>query len=112
LYNRICPLEKHWTKCISVAGDCVDNREVFVYIYCCFLCQATNFLNGLVRAGSDVNVFCLIFYSALEKIILNGYLALGLMYFFTVGEDEVKAWTVQVGHTNTLSRLYVCYMQH
>jgi len=34
--------------------------------------------------------------SALEKIILNGYSALGLMYFFTVGEDEVKAWTIQV----------------
>lgn len=33
--------------------------------------------------------------SALEKIILNGYSALGLMYFFTVGEDEVKAWTIQ-----------------
>jgi obg-like ATPase 1 len=33
--------------------------------------------------------------SALEKIILTGYKALGLMYFFTVGEDEVKAWTIQ-----------------
>jgi len=33
--------------------------------------------------------------SALEKIILNGYTALGLMYFFTSGEDEVKAWTIQ-----------------
>lgn len=21
------------------------------------------------------------------------------MYFFTAGEDEVKAWTIQVGHT-------------
>jgi obg-like ATPase 1 len=35
--------------------------------------------------------------SALEKIILNGYSALGLMYFFTAGEDEVKAWTIQKG---------------
>lgn len=33
--------------------------------------------------------------SALEKIILNGYQSLGLMYFFTAGEDEVKAWTIQ-----------------
>jgi obg-like ATPase 1 len=32
--------------------------------------------------------------SALEKIIVNGYAALGLMYFFTSGEDEVKAWTI------------------
>lgn len=35
--------------------------------------------------------------SSLEKIILNGYNALGLMYFFTSGEDEVKAWTIQKG---------------
>lgn len=32
--------------------------------------------------------------SALEKIILTGYKALQLMYFFTVGEDEVRAWTI------------------
>jgi len=36
--------------------------------------------------------------SSLEKIIVNGYAALGLMYFFTSGEDEVKAWTIPVCH--------------
>ncbi|XP_013387997.1 obg-like ATPase 1 isoform X2 [Lingula anatina] len=35
--------------------------------------------------------------SALSKIIVTGYKALQLHYFFTVGEDEVKAWTVQKG---------------
>lgn len=35
--------------------------------------------------------------SALEKIIVNGYKALNLIYFFTSGKDEVKAWTIQVG---------------
>ena len=34
--------------------------------------------------------------SALEKIIVQGYKALQLMYFFTAGHDEVKAWTIQV----------------
>lgn len=34
--------------------------------------------------------------SALEKIILAGYRALQLCYFFTCGKDEVKAWTVQI----------------
>ena len=34
---------------------------------------------------------------ALEKIILQGYKALQLMYYFTCGEDEVKAWTIQKG---------------
>lgn len=33
--------------------------------------------------------------NALEKIILTGYKALQLMYYFTSGEDEVKAWTIQ-----------------
>jgi len=33
--------------------------------------------------------------SALDKIIVTGYKALGLIYFFTCGADEVKAWTIQ-----------------
>jgi obg-like ATPase 1 len=35
--------------------------------------------------------------SNLDKIILAGYKALQLEYFFTAGADEVKAWTVQRG---------------
>lgn len=35
--------------------------------------------------------------SALDKIIIQGYKALQLMYFFTSGPDECKAWTIQVG---------------
>ncbi|KAF5307671.1 hypothetical protein FQR65_LT06726 [Abscondita terminalis] len=35
--------------------------------------------------------------SALDKIILQGYKALQLEYFFTAGADEVKAWTIQKG---------------
>jgi len=37
--------------------------------------------------------------SILEKIIVQGYKALQLQYFFTAGEDEVKAWTIQRGST-------------
>merc|ERR1719507_2998960 len=33
--------------------------------------------------------------SILDKIVVQGYKALQLQYFFTAGEDEVKAWTVQ-----------------
>lgn len=33
--------------------------------------------------------------SALEKIIVTGYKALQLIYFFTAGKDEVRAWTIQ-----------------
>lgn len=35
--------------------------------------------------------------SVLKKIIVAGYKALQLQYFFTAGPDEVKAWTVQHG---------------
>jgi len=35
--------------------------------------------------------------SVLDKIIVTGYKALQLEYFFTAGEDEVKAWTIQKG---------------
>jgi len=34
-------------------------------------------------------------HSMLEKIIVQGYKALQLIYFFTSGADEVKAWTIQ-----------------
>ncbi|XP_075220147.1 obg-like ATPase 1 [Lycorma delicatula] len=35
--------------------------------------------------------------SALDKIVVQGYKALRLHYFFTAGPDEVKAWTIQKG---------------
>lgn len=35
--------------------------------------------------------------SALPKIIVAGYQAINLMYFFTAGADEVRAWTLRVG---------------
>lgn len=34
--------------------------------------------------------------SQLPKIIQTGYKTLQLVYFFTAGKDEVKAWTIQV----------------
>ena len=36
--------------------------------------------------------------SALPKIITAGYHALHLCYFFTAGEDEVRAWTIRRGN--------------
>lgn len=35
-------------------------------------------------------------HTMLDKIIVAGYKALQLEYFFTSGADEVKAWTIQV----------------
>lgn len=35
--------------------------------------------------------------SALGKIIVTGYKALNLGYFFTTGKDEVRAWTIHKG---------------
>ncbi|XP_065319535.1 obg-like ATPase 1 isoform X2 [Gordionus sp. m RMFG-2023] len=36
-------------------------------------------------------------YSVIDKIIVNGFKALNLQYFFTAGADEVRAWTIQIG---------------
>ena len=33
----------------------------------------------------------------LPRIIKTGYKTLDLVYFFTAGEDEVRAWTIKVG---------------
>lgn len=48
--------------------------------------------------------FC---FSALDKIIVQGYKALQLEYFFTAGPDEVKAWTIQVRKCEKYSTLIV-----
>lgn len=37
--------------------------------------------------------------SPLEKMIRNAYELLGLQSFFTVGEDECRAWTIKKGYT-------------
>ena len=52
----------------------------------------------------------------LAKMIRLSYALLGLQSFFTVGEDEVRAWTIAVGapavdaagtiHTDLGARLY------
>lgn len=35
--------------------------------------------------------------SILPKIVVTGYKTLQLIYFFTAGEDEVRAWTIRTG---------------
>ncbi|MCK6605946.1 MAG: redox-regulated ATPase YchF [Ignavibacteriaceae bacterium] len=37
--------------------------------------------------------------SALERILSTSYQYLGLKSFFTVGEDETRAWTIKTGYT-------------
>ncbi|MCK5741159.1 MAG: DUF933 domain-containing protein, partial [Chlorobi bacterium] len=37
--------------------------------------------------------------SALSRLIRSAYALLGLQSFFTVGEDECRAWTITVGMT-------------
>jgi obg-like ATPase 1 len=43
--------------------------------------------------------------STFEKIIVQGYKCLHLMYFFTAGHDEVKAWSIQVCLTLFLKKI-------
>jgi GTP-binding protein YchF len=40
---------------------------------------------------------------ASDRLIRAAYAALGVMSFFTVGEDEVRAWTIPVGSTSIVA---------
>lgn len=42
-------------------------------------------------------LFCIGTKSALPRIAVSGYQALGLQYYFTCGPDEVRAWTIRKG---------------
>ena len=44
--------------------------------------------------------------STLDKIIAQGYKSLNLMYFFTAGPKEVKAWTIQVRYLFSLIKFH------
>ena len=37
--------------------------------------------------------------SGLDRLIIAGYLLLGLQTYFTAGEKEVRAWTINIGDT-------------
>ncbi len=41
------------------------------------------------------NIFFEVSTSMMSRIIKTGYKALDLVYFFTAGPDEVRAWTVR-----------------
>ena len=56
--------------------------------------------------------FLLFSFSVLEKIIVQGYKALGLQYFFTAGPDEVKAWTIQVTEKKKKCQFYILKENH
>merc|ERR1712099_129101 len=47
--------------------------------------------------GSEAAVKAAGGYRQQDKIVVQGYKALQLQYFFTAGPDEVKAWTIQKG---------------
>lgn len=46
-------------------------------------------------------------WTVLDKIIVSGYKALQLEYFFTAGADEVKAWSVQVRPHSTVYFFFI-----
>ena len=49
--------------------------------------------------------------SNLDKIVNTGYKALQLEYFFTAGEKEVKAWTIQVKRSFLTIVWSHCYLK-
>jgi obg-like ATPase 1 len=73
---------------IAVPRDCPPTS---------FLCFDTCYFNKeTIEEAIDLSYLSSLLFSALDKIIVQGYKALHLQYFFTSGHDEVKAWTIQV----------------
>ncbi|ORX84210.1 GTP-binding protein YchF [Basidiobolus meristosporus CBS 931.73] len=52
-------------------------------------------ISGLTRKEREATLSSLSTTSALSEIIVAGYKALQLIYYFTAGTDEVRAWTVR-----------------
>jgi len=87
------------SSCVSFGDSPTVSSCVVILMY-----NFLNLLDGSIRSRHYrrlswtvcLSVCCVFHCSNLEKIIVTGYKALQLIYFFTVGPDEVKAWTVQV----------------
>lgn len=69
-------------------------RETVLIPYCADLERE---LSELDQAAKDARLAEIGVPSMLNKIVTTGYDKLNLMYFFTTGEDEVKAWTIKKG---------------
>ena len=56
-----------------------------------------NLLNGIKEFGADYVVIDLAKATAVPELIRKAYDVLGLVSFFTTGEDETRAWTIRRG---------------
>ena len=61
-----------------------------------FSCDLESKISTMPAAERDEFLKQLNTTSVLPKIVVTGYKALQLIYFFTAGPDEVRAWTIRV----------------
>jgi len=76
----------------------IDAREVYegAVPLIPFSCELESKISTMAAAERDEYLKSLGTTSVLPKIIVTGYKALQLIYFFTAGADEVRAWTIRV----------------
>jgi len=76
----------------------IDAREVYegAVPLIPFSCELESKISTMSAAERDEYLKSLGTTSVLPKIIVTGYKALQLIYFFTAGADEVRAWTIRV----------------
>ncbi|KAJ8872418.1 hypothetical protein PR048_026022 [Dryococelus australis] len=88
---------------VGIVPDDVAGRLIFSGISRLLHSQLTSLSPALKTSMLRVTLNSLT-HIALDKIIVHGYKALQLQYFFTCGPDEVKAWTIQL----SLTPEYIC----
>jgi ribosome-binding ATPase YchF (GTP1/OBG family) len=57
------------------------------------------FRKEMMGVGADVSREALAKWDGINNLITEGYKLLGLDTYFTTGEDETRAWTIQKGST-------------
>lgn len=83
-----------WLLKIKEWVDKNDPGAIIIPFSGAFEARLVEFATDAERAAHIEETKCA---GALDKIIVTGYKALQLEYFFTAGADEVKAWTIQRG---------------
>jgi len=83
-----------WLPKIKEYVDKNDPGAMIIPISGAFEQKLLEFENDEDRKAYEQETKCT---SSLNKIIVQGYKALQLQYFFTAGPDEVKAWTILKG---------------
>ena len=106
-FGRSCALRGRLAK----IKQWIDDREVYegAVPLIPFSCDLESKVSTMTSQEREDYLKQLATTSVLPKIVVTGYKALQLVYFFTAGEDEVRAWTIRVrGQANPTRVRVLC----